>query len=86
MPGTSLPQRVGWWRVRLALYAWDEPAETLLALGNPTVIGLRWPMPTVLPVFKGWRVVVYPNDHLPSHVNVIGAGQHARFALLCDMG
>ncbi len=43
-------------------------------------------MPTVLPAFKGWRVVIYPNDHRPPHVHVIGAGEHARFELLCDMG
>ena len=43
-------------------------------------------MPTVLPVFKGWRVVIYPNDHLPPHVHVIGAQEHARFELLCDLG
>ena len=43
-------------------------------------------MPTVLPVFKGWRVVIYPNDHLPPHVHVIGVEEHARFELLCDLG
>ena len=42
-------------------------------------------MPTVLPVFKGWRVVIYPNDHLPPHVHVIGAQEHARFELHCDL-
>ena len=43
-------------------------------------------MPTVLPVLKGWRVVIFPNDHLPPHVHVIGAEEHARFELLCDLG
>ena len=43
-------------------------------------------MPTVLSVFKGWRVVIYLNDHLPPHVHVIGAGEHARLELLCDLG
>ena len=43
-------------------------------------------MPTVLPAFEGWRVVIYPNDHLPPHVHVIGAEEHARFELLCDLG
>lgn len=42
-------------------------------------------MPRVLPVFKGWRVVIYPNDHRPPHVHVTGAMQHARFELLCDL-
>ena len=43
-------------------------------------------MPTVLPLFKGWRVVIYPNDHRPPHVHVIGAAEHARFELLCELG
>jgi Domain of unknown function (DUF4160) len=43
-------------------------------------------MPTVLPVSKGWRVVIYPNDHLPPHVHVIGVDEHARFELHCDLG
>lgn len=30
-------------------------------------------MPTVLRV-NGLRVVIYPNDHLPAHVHVIGPG------------
>jgi hypothetical protein len=30
-------------------------------------------MPTVLRS-EGWRVVVYPNDHPPAHVHVIGPG------------
>ena len=42
-------------------------------------------MPTVLPIFKGWRVAIYTNDHLPPHVHVIGAEEHARFELLCDL-
>ena len=31
-------------------------------------------------------MVIYPNDHLPPHVHVIGAEEHARFELLCDLG
>lgn len=42
-------------------------------------------MPSVLPNFKGWRVVIYTNDHLPPHVHVVGTMQHARFELLCDL-
>lgn len=42
-------------------------------------------MPNVLPPLKGWRVVIYTNDHRPPHVHVIGAGEHARFELLCDL-
>jgi hypothetical protein len=37
-------------------------------------------MPTVLR-FKGFRVVIYTNDHWPPHIHVIGAGREARIAL-----
>ncbi len=37
-------------------------------------------MPTVLR-FDGLRVVVYPNDHAPAHVHVIGDGCEARFSV-----
>jgi Domain of unknown function (DUF4160) len=37
-------------------------------------------MPTVLR-FDGLRVVVYPNDHRPAHVHVIGNGCEAVFDL-----
>ena len=37
-------------------------------------------MPTVLTIF-GLRVVVYPNDHRPAHVHVIGNGCEAVFDL-----
>jgi hypothetical protein len=37
-------------------------------------------MPTVLR-FGGLRVVVYPNDHRPAHVHVIGNGCEAVFDL-----
>lgn len=42
-------------------------------------------MPTVLMIF-GWRVVIYPNDHRPVHVHVIGAGCEAVFNLHCPGG
>lgn len=42
-------------------------------------------MPTVLR-FGNWRVVVYPNDHRPAHVHVIGAGREAVFDLDCPAG
>lgn len=42
-------------------------------------------MPTVLR-FNGLRVVVYPNDHRPAHVHVIGAGKEAVFNLQCPSG
>ena len=37
-------------------------------------------MPTVL-IIGGWRVVIYPNDHRPAHVHVIGGGCEAVFNL-----
>ena len=37
-------------------------------------------MPTVL-IIGGWRVVIYPNDHRPAHVHVIGGGCQAVFNL-----
>ena len=42
-------------------------------------------MPTVLR-FDGLRVVVYPNDHRPAHVHVIGQGCEAVFNLHCPNG
>ncbi|MCC6373247.1 MAG: DUF4160 domain-containing protein [Moraxellaceae bacterium] len=42
-------------------------------------------MPTILR-FNGLRVVVYPNDHRPAHVHVIGAGCEAVFNLNCPEG
>jgi Domain of unknown function (DUF4160) len=39
-------------------------------------------MPSVLPQLKGWRIVIYPNDHRPPHVHVVGVMQEARFELL----
>lgn len=43
-------------------------------------------MPSVLPPYKGWRVVIYTNDHRPPHVHIVGAQVKARFELLCDLG
>lgn len=42
-------------------------------------------MPTVLRL-DGLRVVIYPNDHHPAHVHVIGAGGEAVFVLHCPNG
>jgi Domain of unknown function (DUF4160) len=42
-------------------------------------------MPTVLR-FAGLRVVIYPNDHRPAHVHVIGDGREAMFNLHCPAG
>ena len=42
-------------------------------------------MPTVWK-FGGFRVVVYPNDHHPAHVHVIGADCRAIFDLHCLHG
>jgi hypothetical protein len=42
-------------------------------------------MPTVLR-FEGLRVVIYPNDHRPAHVHVIGRGCEVVFNLDCPAG
>ena len=42
-------------------------------------------MPTILRS-EGLRVVVYPNDHRPAHVHVIGRGHEAVFNLNCPAG
>ena len=42
-------------------------------------------MPTVLSLY-GLRVVVYPNDHRPAHVHVIGRDCEAVFNLNCPGG
>ncbi len=33
-----------------------------------------------------WRVTIYPNDHRPAHVHVIGGGGEAVFILNCPDG
>jgi len=42
-------------------------------------------MPTVLRA-DGLRVVIYPNDHRPAHVHVIGGGHESVFNLNCAAG
>jgi hypothetical protein len=42
-------------------------------------------MPTVLRI-GAWRAVIYPNDHRPAHVHVIGQGCEAVFELRCPNG
>ncbi|MCL2875505.1 MAG: DUF4160 domain-containing protein [Betaproteobacteria bacterium] len=42
-------------------------------------------MPTVLR-FAGLRVAIYPNDHRPAHVHVIGSDSEAVFVLHCPEG
>jgi Domain of unknown function (DUF4160) len=42
-------------------------------------------MPTVLR-FRGLRVVIYPNDHRPAHVHVIGRACEGVFNLNCPFG
>lgn len=42
-------------------------------------------MPTVLRL-GNLRVVIYPNDHTPEHVHVIGVEQEAVFELHCKAG
>jgi hypothetical protein len=42
-------------------------------------------MPTIKTI-NGLRVVIYPNDHRPAHVHVIGNGCEAVFKLGCPAG
>lgn len=42
-------------------------------------------MPTVARL-DGLRVVIFPNDHGPAHVHVVGAGGEAVFKLCCPGG
>lgn len=42
-------------------------------------------MPTVLKMF-GLRVVIYPNDHRPAHVHIMGNACEAVFNLNCPSG
>lgn len=42
-------------------------------------------MPTILPI-DSLRVVIYPNDHRPAHVHVVGADGEAVFVLNCPDG
>ena len=42
-------------------------------------------MPTIDRI-DGLRVVIYPNDHRPAHVHVIGDGCEAVFNLNCPEG
>jgi hypothetical protein len=46
---------------------------------------LGYLMPTVFTIF-GLRVVIYPNDHRPAHVHVIGRGCEVVFELNCPIG
>lgn len=42
-------------------------------------------MPTIIRIGR-LRVVIYPNDHRPAHVHVIGNGCEAVFILNCPEG
>ena len=42
-------------------------------------------MPTILRI-DGLRVVIYPNDHPPEHIHVLGSGCEAVFELHCPEG
>jgi len=42
-------------------------------------------MPAVVRI-GGLRVMIYPNDHLPAHVHVLGPGREAVFVLDCADG
>lgn len=56
-------------------------------LYKPKRLGLCYAvaMPTIIR-FDGLRAVIYPNDHRPAHVHVIGKGGEAVFILNCPSG
>jgi hypothetical protein len=63
-----------------------------LASKNPSawvylraITGYSFAMPTVFRI-GATRVVIYPNDHRPAHVHVIGLGKHAVFNMHCPDG
>jgi hypothetical protein len=43
-------------------------------------------VPTICRLLRGWAVRIYPNDHRPPHVHVVGPAAEARFELHCDSG
>lgn len=43
-------------------------------------------MPSVGTRIDGLRMVIYPNDHRPAHVHVMGDGCEALFNLRCPEG
>jgi len=43
------------------------------------------PVPTILR-FRNFRIVIWPNDHLPIQVHVFGPGTEATFILYCRTG
>jgi hypothetical protein len=49
------------------------------------VLDILYGMPTLKRI-GGLRVVIYPNDHRPAHVHVIGNGCEAVFRLNCSAG
>lgn len=52
---------------------------------KPNALGYNGPMSTILNT-NGMRVVIYPADHRPAHVHVMGADYEVVFALNCPDG
>jgi Domain of unknown function (DUF4160) len=59
--------------------------EVTETYSQPLGFTLSCGMPTALRI-DGLRVVIYPNDHRPAHVHVIGGGGEAVFLLNCPDG
>lgn len=76
-------QQVAKWRATKACAKRDKRRDALTqALRNRRILKV---VPTVMRL-DGLRVVVYPNDHRPAHVHVIGRGCEAVFNLNCPAG
>jgi hypothetical protein len=52
---------------------------------KPNRLGYCLSMPTIIRIGR-LRVTIYPNDHRPAHVHVIGNGCEAVFNLSCPDG
>jgi hypothetical protein len=63
----------------------DWVIATLRAHSQSLRFLLDFVMPTILRI-GGLRVTIYPNDHPPPHVHVIGAKGEAVFLLNCPSG
>jgi hypothetical protein len=66
----------------VALKLGGQCSATNCAAGRRGKVGS---VPTVLR-FDGLRVVIYPNDHRPTHVHVMGSESEAVFNLNCPRG
>ena len=63
----------------------DSFCALVRVLACPPKLARIFRMPTILR-WDGLRAVIYPDDHRPAHVHIIGAGGEAVFVLNCPEG